>query len=171
MIPSPASRFDARASAWLRERRQSTTSRSMLSALAHSGDTIVVLPLLALAWWRSGFSRSGLEARTVASVFAAMVLVVVFKNVFRRDRPEGEWGAIYRKTDPHSFPSGHAARTMALAVAALVSAAFLPGLAFLAWSIALGISRVALGVHWLSDALAGWATGACAGLVVSLLIA
>jgi undecaprenyl-diphosphatase len=49
-------------------------------------------------------------------VLAAMVLGIKF--LVRRKRPEGEWGQIYRNTDPHSFPSGHAARAFLIAVIA-----------------------------------------------------
>ena len=52
--------------------------------------------------WRSGIL-----------ILAALVLAIKF--LVRRQRPEGEWGAIYRNTDPHSFPSGHAARAVLLA--------------------------------------------------------
>ncbi len=38
------------------------------------------------------------------------------KFTIKRSRPEGEWGAIYRNSDPHSFPSGHATRAIMLAV-------------------------------------------------------
>ena len=48
-------------------------------------------------------------------ILAAVVLVVKF--AIRRRRPEGE-SASYRATDPHSFPSGHAARTFLIAVLA-----------------------------------------------------
>jgi membrane-associated phospholipid phosphatase len=48
------------------------------------------------------------------SVLAALVMGIKF--LVRRRRPEGEWGGIYRNTDPHSFPSGHAARAFLIAV-------------------------------------------------------
>jgi len=168
MIPAWVRRIDAEASGWLRARRLTGARHRLLSALAHSGDSIVVLPLLGLAWWRSGFRRRGVEPAAAAAVLSAMALVVIAKLAFRRARPEGEWGAVYRLTDPHSFPSGHAARTMALAVAMLVVAGPCWGLPVLGWSIALGLSRVNLGVHWFLDVLVGWALGAGAGLVASI---
>jgi membrane-associated phospholipid phosphatase len=50
-------------------------------------------------------------------IMAAAVILLKFS--IRRPRPEGEWGQIYRITDPHSFPSGHAARSATLAVMAI----------------------------------------------------
>ena len=45
-------------------------------------------------------------------------VVLAIKFLVRRERPQGEWGGIYRNTDPHSFPSGHAARAFLIAVVA-----------------------------------------------------
>jgi len=170
VIHAHISGFDAQATAWLRRRPLGPGLRRMLAVLAHSGDSLVVLPVLGFAWWLSGFSFAGMAARAVAAVLSAMALVALAKQVFRRPRPEGEWGAIYRSTDPHSFPSGHAARTMALAGVAIVSVAPFPALGLMAWSTAVGLARVSLGVHWFLDVVAGWALGACSGLIVSLLV-
>ncbi len=60
------------------------------------------------------FTRLGL-------LFALAVIVLAIKFSIRRRRPEGEWGAMYRKTDPHSFPSGHATLVFGAAVVLLRS--------------------------------------------------
>ena len=79
--------------------------------------------------------------------------------------PPGEWGAIYRTTDPHSFPSGHAARSVLLAI--LLTAwgpAWAAPLAIL-WAPLVALARVSLGVHYLSDVVAGGLLGLAAALV------
>ena len=60
-----------------------------------------------------------LTNRAWVGMLAALVLVLKF--LIRRRRPEGEWGGIYRQTDPHSFPSGHAARSVLIAVLAVAT--------------------------------------------------
>jgi len=150
--------------------RPGRLARALLSALAHSGDSAVVLPILGFAWWYGGFRPEGAIAAAVAAVLAAMATAGLAKLIFRRARPEGEWGAVYRRLDPHSFPSGHAARTLALGLAVFITLGPGPGLLLVAWSAAVGLSRVALGVHWPSDIAAGWALGLVAGLVSGLLL-
>jgi membrane-associated phospholipid phosphatase len=93
------------------------------------------------------------------SVVVLAVIVIAIKFTVRRRRPEGEWGAIYRTADPHSFPSGHAARAFLLAV--LAWALGPPWFAWLMviWAPAVSVARVMMGVHYLSDVIAGMVTG------------
>jgi undecaprenyl-diphosphatase len=94
------------------------------------------------------------------------LVVLAIKFTIRRRRPEGEWGAIYRNTDPHSFPSGHAARAAMLAVLALVVGPAWLGVVLVIWGLLVSLARVWMGVHYLSDIIAGILLGILAGFVV-----
>jgi len=71
--------------------------------------------------------------------------------------------------DQFSFPSGHSITAFAVAVSL---GSFYPtlieGLLFCAVSVA--ISRILLGMHFLSDVLAGWAIGAGLGFLSVCLV-
>jgi len=106
----------------------------------------------------------------LGSIAALAASVLLIKLVVRRRRPEGEWGAIYRSTDPHSFPSGHAARAILLA---MLAAAWGPGwlaAVLLPWAPLVALARVAMGLHYLSDVVAGAALGLAAGGLAILLL-
>ena len=112
-------RLDARATTWLRSLLRGPGARAALSVAAHSGDSLVLVPLLVLLWWLQGFSGRSLAVPLAAAYLLSVVLTTLLKYAVRRRRPAGEWGAMYRRTDPHSFPSGHASRTAALTVVVL----------------------------------------------------
>lgn len=107
-------------------------------------------------------------AAIVAAGSAALVGVAVFKILKRlshRPRPcqiEPHCWSKVLPPDKFSFPSGH---TMTASSIALVLTYFYPGLEialiFLALSIAL--SRIVLGMHFLSDVLAGIILGVALG--------
>src|SRR5579859_1042681 len=107
-------------------------------------------------------------AAVSASALAAIVGVGVFKLLKRlshRQRPcqlEPHCWSKVLPPDRFSFPSGH---TMTAFSIALVVSYFYPSLEgplfFLAISI--GISRVVLGMHFLSDVLAGMVLGVALG--------
>jgi membrane-associated phospholipid phosphatase len=118
-----------------------------------------------------GFSRQSLLI-PIALGFAVSVLATsVVKLSVRRRRPIGQWGAFYRKTDPHSFPSGHASRTITMTIVVFAGRFPLIAAALLLWSLLVGLSRIILGVHYLYDVLAGYLLGVGIGVGVWLLMA
>ncbi len=135
------------------------------TVLAHSGDSwFWGLGLAVVAWLGDAFWRSW-AVHVLICIAVLAVLVLTIKLLVRRRRPPGEWGAIYRTTDPHSFPSGHAARSVLLAI--LLTAwgpAWAAPLAIL-WAPLVALARVSLGVHYLSDVVAGGLLGLAAALV------
>jgi membrane-associated phospholipid phosphatase len=143
--------------------------RSLAILCAHSGDSwfwligLGLLYLLGNDYWKSRaiFLAVGILV-TAGVVFAIKFLV-------RRERPKGEWGEIYRKTDPHSFPSGHSTRAALLATLALAIGPAWFGWLLLIWAPMVILSRVAMGVHYLSDVLAGALLGVILALVILLI--
>ena len=116
--------------------------------------------------------------RTAGWVVAANVLVgpvtALLKDAFGRVRPAFEdGGAAY---DGLSFPSGHSSGIATLVTIALVLAwprlstrqrrlALAVGLALV---VLVGLTRMWLGVHFLSDVLGGWALGTAWTLLVAV---
>jgi undecaprenyl-diphosphatase len=157
--------LDAKLSDRMRVAEKPGALRSIAVFFAHSGDSwFWAMALVAL--WASGdsFWKKWAVVQFIGiSVLA--VLVMSIKFLVRRRRPEGEWGGIYRNTDPHSFPSGHAARSFLIAVVAVGLGPV--GLAFVlcVWAPLVALARVSMGVHYVSDIVAG----AVFGVVVALI--
>jgi undecaprenyl-diphosphatase len=99
------------------------------------------------------------------SIVVMAAIVLVLKFTIRRRRPEGEWGHFYRATDPHSFPSGHAVRVALIAVMATGMGPWWLALVLCIWAPLVILARVAMGVHYISDVVAGCALGVVAGLI------
>jgi len=134
--------------------------------LAHSGDSWFLLLALLIIWLVSDGLWHRMAALMAAGAVGLALVVLVIKFTIKRRRPEGKWGAIYRNTDPHSFPSGHAARTALLAVIALAIGPLWFGLLLAIWAPLVSLARVWMGVHYLSDVVVGILLGVLAGVVV-----
>lgn len=141
----------------------------LTAIVARSADSLVLVPLLAALAWLEGFTRRGLAFPLALAFALSVLLTAVLKFSFRRRRPRGQWGRSYRRLDPHSFPSGHASRTAALAVTAWVVQGWPLGLALLVWSVLVSLARVVLGVHYTLDILVGYLLGLAIGLGVNVL--
>jgi undecaprenyl-diphosphatase len=161
-------RLDQRATSRLRSLRLAPGGQAVLAVVAHSGDSAVLIPVLALLWWLEGFSLRGLSLSLAVGFALSVLATTIVKYAVRRRRPPGEWGAMYRKTDPHSFPSGHASRTVALTVIVLARGLLLPGLLLVGWSLLVGLARILLGVHYLIDVVVGYLLGLALGAAVAL---
>ena len=103
---------------------------------------------------------------TLAAVSLGIAVFLILKRQFRRKRPcalaPHAWARLL-PPDQFSFPSGHT--ITAVAVATCLGAfypAMGPGLYFCAASIA--ASRILLGMHFLTDVVAGVGIGAALGL-------
>ncbi len=159
-------KIDARWSQWVRVAEKPGLLRTLAAFLAHSGDSwfwLLGLILLYAAgdvyWrWRASVLAIG--------ILVTAVVVLIIKFTVRRRRPEGEWGEFYRKSDPHSFPSGHAVRAVMLAVVAIGLGPAWFGLLLAIWAPLVALARAAMGVHYISDILAGMVLGVVMGLLV-----
>jgi membrane-associated phospholipid phosphatase len=141
---------------------------SISKAITLGGNAWVIagLTLILLSWW-AWKKEWRLAAILLASVAGGGLLNYWLKLLFHRVRPDMV-GAL-TQTSGFSFPSGHA----------MISVIFFGFLAYIlvksvsgwAWRavlilgiglapLAIGLSRLVLGVHYPTDVLAGWMVGA-----------
>jgi len=131
-------------------------------AMSHAGEHAAAWLALAGAGAAVDRSRRREWVRAGAAVFVAHASSVVLKRVARRLRPEHDDLTTHVSTPSRwSFPSSHATSTTTTAIvfAPLLGrwTALLPPV--MAWS------RMALGVHYPTDVLAGTALGAAVGIL------
>lgn len=150
--------------AWFQSQRSPWATQAMLlvTYLHSTPGLLAMAAVLVVVLWRSG-DRHWVPTLLVA-IPGAMLLNVAVKHLVQRARPVVEQPVLVLES--YSFPSGHAAGSAAFytfAAAWLLSrmqgarpaarAAVVAGaVAMTAW---VALSRVYLGVHYLSDVIAG----------------
>ena len=143
--------------------------RIFLEAMSHSCDSWNWLIGLVVIWAATEGTPRQMAIFTAFGLVLLAMAVLAAKYLIKRPRPEGEFGQIYRITDPHSFPSGHAARAAAIAVMfSTLGNPWLTLVVFL-WMILVGYSRVSLALHYVSDVIVGWLIGLVSGWLAMLL--
>lgn len=132
-------------------RRRDPLDRAM-HALTHLGDASVVVPLAFL------LLLAGIPESTFA-LAASHLAVQALKRGIRRPRPQLPVGieSLVAAPDHLSFPSGHSAATLSLALPLAVALPLPFALGALGLAGLVGASRCYLGVHYPGDVLAGWA--------------
>jgi undecaprenyl-diphosphatase len=142
-----------------------------LTALAQGasfiGSVSVLFSLTALVaggLWLGGRPRAALMLLLVMGI--AAIVNNAIKLTFARARPEAFFGAV---PESYSFASGHALFSACFfsVVAGLIEAKLTSGWQrAIAWALAcsivagIGLSRIYLGVHYLTDVIAGFALAA-----------
>jgi undecaprenyl-diphosphatase len=154
---------------WIADRRTAGVD-TVVVLVTDIGGKVLLASVLAIA-----ASAVALRLRSWRPVVLAAIaggggalLVAGIKVLIGRDRPDPLHRAVFESG--FSFPSGHTASTLVIlgTVALLISMVTASGtLRATAWmaagilAVAVGLSRVYLGVHYPSDVLAGWVLGAC----------
>lgn len=132
------------------------------------GSYVLIGPLAILAGALLAVRRRWAELGVLAAG-ATIVFLGVHELKLAIDRPRPDGGLV--ATSSSSFPSGHAAySTFYLWLAVTIVMRLRPGMARgaavvaggVALTVLVGLSRVYLGVHYLSDVSGGWALGVAA---------
>lgn len=166
----PVAEVDRDLTRWLHERTlESDAVAGSALDVTTIGDpiTLTVLVVLTVGWLLvHGHRRIGFWLVVVTAL--ASIVNSVLKIVVARSRPD--FDSVFLEPLSKSFPSGHAlnttvvlgAMTVALVAAATSRRALVvPLAATVAAGVALavGITRPLLGVHFVSDVVAGWVLG------------
>ena len=168
--------FDTTVWAFIRE-HQNRGLYDFMRNVSRFGDwpshVALGLALLGIAWVRG----SKKWARIFLSMLIAMALAGVAGHVIKRTIPrarpsvksELHWGGPRFSTKYHSFPSGHVAASTAF-FSVLLIARRRVGLACLPIPMLIGLSRMYIGAHYLSDVICAAVLGLLCALVVGSLL-
>jgi undecaprenyl-diphosphatase len=156
--------FDIAVRSRIHQYASPTLTRVMLVISFMGSGGLILAALVAFALFlHYGWRRAAIWL--VVTLAGALVLEITLKLVFHRPRPTAFFGPV---PSTYSFPSGHSLLSLCFygVLAGLLSARIrLPGARTLIWVLAvllilaIGLSRIYLGVHYPSDVFAGYLTG------------
>ena len=148
---------------------------AMIDVTALGGVTVLTLITVLVVGYLVAIRKISTAAFVAAAITGGAILGTLLKTGFGRARPD--LVAHLVEVNSLSFPSGHA---MNSAVTYLTLGALLASTekdravriylltAAIVLTLAIGGSRVYLGVHWPSDVVAGWCVGGAWAILCSL---
>ncbi|TYR30342.1 phosphatase PAP2 family protein [Mesorhizobium microcysteis] len=158
LFRDPSDRSQVIGPPWLEE--------TMVEITALGGYPILVVMVAVVVGYLFMMRMAGPALFVLASIVTGTIAGHVLKLVYDRPRPDIVDHLVAIHTP--SFPSGHATMsavvylTLASLIMRLVDSTLVRGYVLsvaVLLTLAVGISRVYLGVHWPSDVAAGWALG------------
>ena len=152
---------------------QNPATRNFMRYVSLLGDwpshAAVGLVLLGLAWHRGSEEWTRIFLAMLLAMMLAGVAGTVIKRTVPRARPsvhaETRWGGPHFSSKYHSFPSGHVGASTAFFGVLLIVRRRI-GLACLPIPILIGVSRMYVGAHYLSDVVSAAVLGTLCALVV-----
>ena len=160
--------LDTSLSACLTLTEEAGWQRTVAVLGAHLGDGPLWFVIAVIAFGLGDEAIRHFVLLTAVAVIVAGGLTTVLKFMTRRGRPREMTGFYSTRYDRYSFPSGHATRVACLA---MVFSHRFPcwAIVFYASALFVALCRVALGIHYVSDALVGLTIGFLAsGVIVSI---
>lgn len=144
----------------------------VMSIFTHLGGWIAVTAILVGLVAFKKTRKVGLFC-TVAVLLTLLVNNAILKNIVQRTRPFQDYPEMikicelagYKLPTDFSMASGHSASTMAVAVSVFMHSKKWGGVA-IGGSVLIGLTRIALLVHYTTDVLVGWMIGA--GLAIGV---
>lgn len=132
--------------------RASAARRAFWSMITHLGGTTSTLLSSMVPIWFDNPLREGARRAAIILV-ASHVVVQILKRTVSRARPASA-ECIVNAPDRYSFPSGHAAASLSIAVGFASAHPTMAAPLIVAAGV-VGASRVVLGVHFPADVLTG----------------
>jgi membrane-associated phospholipid phosphatase len=167
VVSDPLPALDVTTGRWFaRHRQQWLVTAADTIRLVAAQAPLLLTPVFAFAWWRLRQRRAALAL--LCTVAATFLVSLALKLVVGRPGPSETTSLeLVTTTSDWSFPSLSAAVTVAFwGLVAALSTDWRPtprravrGLAVLAIGL-IGVSRLYVGEHWLTDVVAGYAVGA-----------
>ncbi len=135
--------------------------------VTHLGDAWSTVGIAIALWLYGGSLASAGRAALLANALSH-IAVQILKRTVARARPADASGAplaLVDVPDPFSFPSGHSAAATAVATSLALAHPWLAPIA-LPLAAVVCASRVRLGVHHVTDVVAGAALGLAGALAI-----
>lgn len=134
-----------------------------MEGITYLGSLLSSVIIVGILLW---LRKRGEAKMVLAGVMLNGAVIFPIKHIVARTRPDDALIAVDWLVDTaeYSFPSGHAA--MSFMMAALLSSIFGRRYFFYPIAFLIAFSRMYLGVHYLSDVVAGTVTGIALGGVI-----
>mgnify|MGYP000229940975 CR=1 FL=1 len=164
--------YDENIYRWFNRFQSSLVLTRLFKAISHSGDGYLYLAIAVLAMFIDNANSKLFVASCALAYLIEVPSFILLKHFFKRNRPyvqlKGSYYAI-EPADKFSLPSGHSAAAFLMFN---LIAFYYPSFCFIAfiWAVLIGLSRVILGVHYLSDIIAGALLGSLCAISAILII-
>lgn len=155
---------------WVQENLRSEKLTPFIKVLTRLGDYGLLWIAFSAVLMINKDTRKAGKLSLISICVCFLLNNMILKNIVDRDRPYevlNELKILIERQPDSSFPSGHAANSLA---SAIVFFKMFKGkkkrISILAAGLVMALSRVYVGVHYLSDVLVGISVGIVSGLSV-----